>query len=211
MIPQIFVRTEFSRLPGGLGHVADSNSHQFSFRPDCNNTAEAPPFTLLTARSAIPFVSVLCGVYVQWFQERSSQALPNSKELSVLPGIFPGYALIAGGICIRNLSQQTECNRSPDNPQWRRICIFCGRWFYNIIRKRLRIPRTHSETGTHRKERESQRKISRHRKTSGLSKEISFIVIILNREVQLTCRKKNHSLFHGSTLMSSGQLIPIWT
>ena len=40
-------------------------------------------------------------------------------------------------------------------------CISCGRWFNNIIRKRLRIPGTHSETGTHRKERESQRRISR--------------------------------------------------
>ena len=39
-----------------------------------------------------------------------------------------------------------------------RICISCGRWFSKIIRKRLRIPRTHSETGIHRKERESQRR-----------------------------------------------------
>ena len=35
-----------------------------------------------TALSAIPFVSDLCGVDVQWFQERSSQALPKSKEWS---------------------------------------------------------------------------------------------------------------------------------
>ena len=41
-----------------------------------------------------------------------------------------------------------------------RICISCGRWFSKIIRKRLRIPRPHSETGIHRKERESQRIIS---------------------------------------------------
>ena len=40
-------------------------------------------FILRTALSAILFVSDLCGVDVQWFQERSSQALPNSKELSV--------------------------------------------------------------------------------------------------------------------------------
>ena len=32
--------------------------------------------------SAIPLVSDLCGVDVQWFEERSWQALPNSKELS---------------------------------------------------------------------------------------------------------------------------------
>ena len=57
--------------------------HHFSSRPDCNNTADVPSFTLRTALSAIPFVSDLCGVDVQWFQERSSEALPNSKKLSV--------------------------------------------------------------------------------------------------------------------------------
>ena len=31
--------------------------------------------------------------------------------------------------------------------------ITCGRWFSIITRKRARIPRTHSETGTHRKDR----------------------------------------------------------
>ena len=35
-----------------------------------------------TQNIPIPFVSDLCGVDVQWFQERSSQALPHSKELS---------------------------------------------------------------------------------------------------------------------------------
>ena len=44
---------------------------------------KVPTFSLRTALSAIPFVSDLFGVDVQWFQERSSQALPNSKELSV--------------------------------------------------------------------------------------------------------------------------------
>ena len=32
-------------------------------------------------------------------------------------------------------------------------CISCSRWFSKIIRKRLRIPRTQSETGIHREER----------------------------------------------------------
>ena len=59
--------------------------------------------------------------------------------------------------CIRNISQKTEGERSPDN---QRIYISCGRWFSKIIRKRLRIPRTHSEMGIHLKERESQRRIS---------------------------------------------------
>ena len=35
--------------------------------PDCNSTADVPPSTLRTAFSAIPFVSDLCGVDVQWF------------------------------------------------------------------------------------------------------------------------------------------------
>ena len=59
------------------------SAHHSLSRPDRNNTADVPSFTLHTALSAIPFVSDLCGVDVQWFQERSSQDLPNSKELSV--------------------------------------------------------------------------------------------------------------------------------
>ena len=39
--------------------------HQLSFRPDCNNTAKVPSFTLRTALSAIPLVSDRCGVDVQ--------------------------------------------------------------------------------------------------------------------------------------------------
>ena len=52
-------------------------------RPDCNCTADVPSFTLRPALSEIPLVFDPCGVDVQWLQERSSQALPNSKELSV--------------------------------------------------------------------------------------------------------------------------------
>ena len=59
------------------------SAHHSLSRPDRNNTADVPSFTLHTALSAIPFVSDLCGVDVQWFQEESSQDLPNSKELSV--------------------------------------------------------------------------------------------------------------------------------
>ena len=62
--------------------------------------------------------------------------------------------------CIRNISKKTEFERSPDNHKKWRIYISCGRWFSKIIRKRLRIPRTHSETGIQRKESESQRRIS---------------------------------------------------
>ena len=60
----------------------ESARHSLS-RPDCNSTADVPYFTLRTALSAIPLVSDLCGVDVQGFQEKSSQDLPNSKELSV--------------------------------------------------------------------------------------------------------------------------------
>ena len=92
-------------------------------------------------------------------------------------GIFLGHALFAGEFgkkifwmlrfkiwkvgCIRNIFQKIECERSHDNPRRWRIFISCGRWFSQVIRKRLRIPRTHSETATNRKEREFQRKISR--------------------------------------------------
>ena len=40
------------------------SAHHFSSRPDCNNAADVPSFTLRTALSAIPFVSNLCGVDV---------------------------------------------------------------------------------------------------------------------------------------------------
>ena len=60
----------------------------------------------------------------------------------------------------QNVFQKTEHQRSPDNPKRWRICFSCSRWFSKIIRKRLRIPRTHSETGIHRKEGESQRRSS---------------------------------------------------
>ena len=63
--------------------------------------------------------------------------------------------------CIGNISQKTECKRCPDNPKRRIICISCGRWFSKIISERRQIPRTHTKTGIHRKETESQRRISR--------------------------------------------------
>ena len=41
------------------------SAHHVSSRPDCNNTADVPSFTLRTALLAIPFVSDLCGVDAQ--------------------------------------------------------------------------------------------------------------------------------------------------
>ena len=106
------------------------------------------------------------------------QARLHQFGKEVLPRNFVGCALIVrrnlerrhsdcwywriGKVgCIGNISQKTECKRSPDNPKRRRICISCGRWFSKIISERRRIPRIHTETGTHRKDREPQRRISR--------------------------------------------------
>ena len=50
------------------------SAHHSLSRPDCNNTADVLSFTLRAALFAI------CGVDVEWFQERSLQALPNSKD-----------------------------------------------------------------------------------------------------------------------------------
>ena len=73
------------------------------------------------------------------------------------------------------------------------------------------ISRTHSETGIHRKERISaenlkaieksfnlmkQKMTKKSIKIFGLFKETIYIVIILNREFNKTCREKNHFLFH---------------
>ena len=57
--------------------------HKFSSRPDCNNTAEVPPFTLRTALSAIPFVSDL------WCRR------------TMIPGkIFTGFAKFQGIVSV---------------------------------------------------------------------------------------------------------------
>ena len=110
--------------------------------------------------------------------------LPNSERdkagihqfgKKVLPGIFQGYYLIAvgiwkGDILVADIEELEKLDASEIYPRRlnakevlithrRRICISWGRWFSNIIRKRLRIPRTHSEPGIHRKERESQWRI----------------------------------------------------
>ena len=103
-------------------------------------------------------------------------------------------------------------------------CVFLWQMVQQNFRERLRIPRTHSETGIHGKERISAENLKAIGKSFnlkkpkmtkksfmifGLFKETSFIVIILTREFSCTCREKNHFLFHWNTLMSSGQPIPI--
>ena len=100
-------------------------------------------------------------------------------------------------------------------PKRWRTYISCGTWYSKIIRNRLRIPRTHSETGVHREERErisaenltaigksfdlkKQKMTKESTRIFGLTQKLgkTFIVIIFNREVQLAGREKNHSSFH---------------
>ena len=105
----------------------------------------------------------------------TEQKFINWKE--IITRNFIGYALFAEGefgkkifwsLILknwkiwrhRNIFHKTEYKRGPDNPKRWRVCISCGRLFTKIIRKKLRILRTHSETGIHRKEIESQRRIS---------------------------------------------------
>ena len=65
MVLRIAFHEGFSHLPGRLGHFADNNSipwnqptiFHFSYKPDCNSTAEVRSFILRTALSAIRFVS----------------------------------------------------------------------------------------------------------------------------------------------------------
>ena len=63
-----------------------------------------------------------------------------------------GYRGIGKDGRIRNLSLENQCERSIDITQGRRIHIPSDRWYSKIVRKRLRIPRTHSKTTTNRKE-----------------------------------------------------------
>ena len=63
MVLRIAFDKMFSRLPGGLEHLADGNSTPWSQPtiryPDrtAESTADVPSFVLRTALSAIPFVS----------------------------------------------------------------------------------------------------------------------------------------------------------
>ena len=83
---------------------------------------------------------------------------------------FTRYALIAGGLwkgnilnadmeelenmdASENLFSTNQRKRSIDQTRRRRTHILIRRWYSKIVRKRLRIPRTHSETGSSRKER----------------------------------------------------------
>ena len=89
MIHQIFVHFEISRLPGSLGHSADSNTISWNLTTTFHSIQIAliRLMSLLstrrTARSAISIVSERQGVVVRWFHENSSHDFPNSNKSSV--------------------------------------------------------------------------------------------------------------------------------
>ena len=136
------------------------------------------------------------------------------------------YALSAGGIwkgdiLVADIEELEELDASEIfprrlnakevliTPQRRRTCKSCGRWFSNIIRRRLRIPRTHSGTEIHRKDRESQRRISRREgRVSTWRKKRwrgnSGIIMVFSRRLYLpsTCWTE------GSIVRAERRIIP---
>ena len=120
--------------------------------------------------------------------------------------------------CIRNISQKTECERSPGNPKRWKICISCGRWFSKIITEKIRVPGTHSETGIHSKERENligephgDREEFRPEEWEDDAEDREYFWSVqgyficghhIEPRVQLTCRQKNHSLFPRFKLLN---------
>ena len=114
----------------------------------------------------------------------------------------------------RDTFQKTECERSSDNPKRWRICISCGRWFSKIIRESTNSKnplwdgnppwgqRISAENlmaigkscnlKKRKMTKESNTDFWAHteaRKDFQATSEISFIVIILNREVQASSHK----------------------
>ena len=88
-VSQNVFRMESSHQTRDLECSADSSSIPWNppttFHPYLIATVPQKfrSLTLRTALSATAVVSDLCGVDVHWFQEKSSQDLPNSMELSV--------------------------------------------------------------------------------------------------------------------------------
>ena len=69
------------------------SAHQLSFRPDCNNTAEVPSFTLRTALSAIPFcnrslLQLMTGITFDIGSPRSVVTFVTVDMLSCRPFFF---------------------------------------------------------------------------------------------------------------------------
>ena len=59
--PKVIYTDNFLEFGKACEDLSWNHCHSLS-RPDCNNTADVPSFTLRAALSAIPFVSDLCGV-----------------------------------------------------------------------------------------------------------------------------------------------------
>ena len=72
----VFLSLNLSWIFRKLQQHSMESAHQFSSNPDCNKVADVPFFSF-------PFVPERWGVDVQWYHDKSSQALPNSRELSV--------------------------------------------------------------------------------------------------------------------------------
>ena len=89
-----------------------------------------------------------------------SGALMAHRPACVGPGQNPQYTRAHFG------GEAVGCSPTPQHttmsPRKRAtITTLWADWFSKILREKLRIPRTHSETGIRRQERESQRRISR--------------------------------------------------
>ena len=168
----------------------------------------------------------------------------NQLGRKVLPRIFLGYALIAVRIwkgdiliadieelekvgCIRNISQKTECKRSPDNPKkdWEFIfpvadgsAKLSGREyeFQEPALRREPTVRRENLSGESEGDREefqpeeTKDDLEIHKDFWSIQGDFIYRHHIF-REFNYTCREKNHFQFHWSSLMSSGQFILIWT
>ena len=177
----------------------------------------------------IPFGAML--EYYTTSARDQSRLHPFGKK--VMPGMFLGYASIVEGIwkgyiLVADLEDLEKLHASEIYPRRinakevlisqkkeRTIHFPRSRWKSKIVRKRPRIPRIHSEAGTHRKE-ENWNGLNRQKrkmtlmpgKTSGRFKVTSSIVITMNLEFNSMCREKKHSPFHWNILV---QLTLIWT
>ena len=113
--------------------------------------------------------------------------------------------------CVRNLSQKTERKGSPDNPQRRRICIAAKlperdyEFQEPTLRRKFTVRRENLSGESQGDKEEFQ---SEETKDDAEARKDFWSILgdfIYRR------RKKNLSLFHWSILMSSSQLVQIWT
>ena len=128
--------------------------------------------------------------YTSWLSARCPRP-PGKREISKwtkIWWIFLGHALFAGRIWEEDISTAVveELKKLDASEIYPRrlnakevlitqkdgeLVISCGRWFCKIIKKRLRIPRTHSETGIHRKERISAENLTATGKSFNLKNQ----------------------------------------